>query len=220
MFLDTVNINEINKQMKLGILKGVTSNPTLLFKEKRERFTQIKEMLSTQAPLVFVQVVGETVEEATKDYQKIMSISTDKKIGIKVSLNSIGLMFIKEVKQENPEQILLGTAVYSADQGILGALAGCDYVAPYVNRMSNNNIDPFQSIHQIRMFIDDRNLETKIMGASFKNTNQVLKALMAGAHTATIPTDILEQMINKELAVDAIKTFNHHHYELQNNNVS
>lgn len=220
MFLDTVNINEINKQMKLGILKGVTSNPTLLFKEKRERFTQIKEMLSTQAPLVFVQVVGETVEEVTKDYQKIMSISTDKKIGIKVSLNSIGLMFIKEVKQENPEQILLGTAVYSADQGILGALAGCDYVAPYVNRMSNNNIDPFQSIHQIRMFIDDRNLETKIMGASFKNTNQVLKALMAGAHTATIPTDILEQMINKELAVDAIKTFNHHHYELQNNNVS
>lgn len=220
MFLDTVNINEINKQMKLGILKGVTSNPTLLFKEKRERFMQIKEMLSTQAPLVFVQVVGETVEELTEDYQKIMSIPTDKKIGIKVSLNSIGLMFIKEVKQENPEQILLGTAVYSADQGILGALSGCDYVAPYVNRMSNNNIDPFQSIHQIRTFIDDRNLETKIMGASFKNTNQVLKALMAGAHTATIPTDILEQMINKELAVDAIKTFNHHHYELQNNNLS
>lgn len=214
MFLDTANINEINEKLPLGIFKGVTTNPTLLLKEKKERFRHIDTILTSEVELLFVQVLGETVEELYKDYTDIRNIQTEKKIAIKVSMNTTGLEFVKTIKEQYPEQLILGTAIYSSDQGILSAVVGCDYLAPYVNRMSNNNLDPYTSIAQMRNFIDDRQLPTKIMAASFKNANQVVDSLTAGAHTATIPAEIVDQMMNKELALNAIKVFNDHGKEL------
>lgn len=214
MFLDTANIDEINENLPLGIFKGVTTNPTLLLKEKKERFSHIDTILASEVELLFVQVIGETVEELMGDYVEIRNIQTDKKIIIKVPMNTTGLEFVKIIKQKYPEQLVLGTAIYSSDQGILSAVVGCDYLAPYVNRMSNNNLDPYTSIAQMRNFIDDRQLPTKIMAASFKNANQVVDSLTAGAHTATIPAEIVNQMMNKELALNAIRVFNSHGQEL------
>lgn len=214
MFLDTASIDEINEKLPLGIFKGVTTNPTLLLKERKERFSHIDTILVSDVELLFVQVIGETVEELYKDYTDIQNIQTEKKIAIKVSMNTIGLEFVKIIKQKYPEQLVLGTAIYSSDQGILSSVVGCDYLAPYVNRMSNNNLDPYTSIAQMRNFIDDRQLPTKIMAASFKNANQVVDSLTAGAHTATIPAEIVDQMMNKELALNAIKVFNDHGKEL------
>ncbi|AEB30101.1 translaldolase [Carnobacterium sp. 17-4] len=214
MFLDTASIDEINEKLPLGIFKGVTTNPTLLLKENKERFSHLNTLLASDVELLFVQVIGETVEELKKDYTIIQNIQTDKEIVIKVPMDTIGLEFVKITKQNYSEQLILGTAIYSSDQGILSAVVGCDYLAPYVNRMSNNNLDPYRSITQMRKFIDNRQLPTKIMAASFKNANQVVDALIAGAHTATIPTDIVDQMMNKELAINAIKIFNSHGKEL------
>lgn len=218
MFLDSVNIKEIQEGLQLGFIKGVTSNPTLLLREGVARIKQLERILATKVNLIFVQLVGETVEELKQDYLKIKAIETDKEIGIKVPLNFVGLAFIEQIKKEEPEQIILGTGIYSADQGILGSLAGCDYLAPYVNRMENNNIDPNQAIYQMRTFIDDRGLSTEIMGASFKNTTQVIEALTAGAHTVTVPMDILKEMTDKQLATSAIQVFNSHGKELDEMN--
>src|SRR5699024_1762281 len=121
-----------------------------------------------------------------------------------------GIQFVKEIKAKNPGVQILGTAIYSADQGILASLIGCDYIAPYVNRMSNNNLDPYAAIAQIRQFIDERGLKTEIIAASFKNSNQVVDALIAGSHTATIAADVVDAMIEKELATNAINVFNEH----------
>ncbi|WP_242960312.1 transaldolase family protein [Garciella nitratireducens] len=214
MFLDTGNILEIARNIKLGIFEGVTTNPTLLLKEKEERFQQINKILEQDINLIFVQIVGDGKEQLKKDYEKIQKINTEKKIGIKVPINRDGLELIYDIKEQDPEQSILGTAIYSADQGILASLAGCDYIAPYVNRMSNNSLDPYRIISQIRTFIDDRGLTTKIMGASFKNSNQVIDTLMAGAHTVTIPPDIVEQMVHKELALSAIQVFHDHEKQL------
>ncbi len=218
MFLDTGNIEEIERGIKLGIFKGVTTNPTLLLREKEERFQHIYKILEKDVDLVFIQLIGDSKQELYEDYKKIQGIKTHKKIGIKVPMNLDGLEFIKELKKECPEQIILGTAIYSADQGILASLAGCDYIAPYVNRMLNNGLDPYHAISQVRKFIDERSLDTKIMGASFKNSNQVVDTLMAGAHTATISMDVVQKMINKELAINAIKVFNDHGKELDQMN--
>lgn len=208
MFLDTANIEQINNCLKTGVFKGVTTNPTILLKEKTDRFEQIKRILDTDVELLFVQIIGDTVDELYADYQKLNDIKTEKKIGYKVPMDFKGLEVVKKIKKHNPKAILLGTAIYSADQGILSALAGCDYVAPYVNRMSNNNIDPYEVISIMRSFYDDRDLDCKIIAASFKNTNQILDALKSGAHTCTIPEDLFLQMINKDLALNAIKVFN------------
>jgi TalC/MipB family fructose-6-phosphate aldolase len=208
MFLDTANINDINKYIKTGILKGVTTNPTILLKENINRFQQIENILSTNTDLLFAQLIGVTIEELYEDYEKLKKIKGCKKIAYKVPINLIGLEVVNKIKSDNPKTIVLGTAIYSADQGILAALAGCDYVAPYVNRMSNNNINPFDEISKMRSFYEDRDLDCRILAASFKNTNQIVGALEAGAHTCTIPTDIFKQMANKDLALNAIEVFN------------
>lgn len=208
MFLDTVNIEEINKYINLGIFKGITSNPTLLLKEGNERLYQLTKILETDTEKLFVQVNGETVEELWKDYEKVKTIRYHENIGVKVALDFQGILFIQELKNKEPERIILGTAIYSTEQGIMGALVGCHYLAPYINRMFNNNINPFEIVSQIRFFIDENKLDTKIMGASFKNTNQVVETLMKGAHTVTIPPAIVKDMIEKKLATDAIKVFN------------
>lgn len=208
MFLDTGELTVISETMKLGIFKGVTTNPTILLNEEEERFIQLSKIVENGAKRVFVQLVGDTFEELYHDFREIQKLRIIQRVGIKVPINKIGIRIIREIKKDFPNQIVLGTAIYSAEQGILSSLVGCDYIAPYVNRMSNNSIDPYTSIMKMRKFIDERNLKTEIMAASFKNSNQVIDSLMAGAHTATVSPDIIERMLNKELANQAIKEFN------------
>lgn len=210
MYIDTANLVEIEKALKTGVIKGVTTNPTILKKENRKRADQVKDILALGVEELFIQLLGETSDEMMKDFENIKQL--EKEIGcelsLKVPLSFAGLETVSRIKKEDSCRTVLGTAVYSSDQGILGAIAGCDYLAPYVNRMQNNSIDSINEIMKIRAFIDSRNLNTKILSASFKNCNQVVDSLVAGAHTATIPYDILIQMVDKQIALSAIKVFN------------
>lgn len=208
MFLDTANTEQITECFRSGVFKGVTTNPTILLKEGVERIRQVQSILETEAQIIYVQIIGDTVEDLYADYEILKQIKTRKKIGIKVPISTLGLEVVKRIKADNESILVLGTAIYSADQGILAALAGCDCVAPYVNRMSSNNIDPFDVIAQMRAFFDERGLNCEILAASFKNTKQILEALRAGAHTCTISADLFRQMANKELALNAIAVFN------------
>ncbi|WP_237585551.1 transaldolase family protein [Alkalibacterium sp. MB6] len=214
LFLDTVNPDEIKNYLPTGVIKGVTSNPTLLWKEKKAVDKQLEEIAACQPDMLFVQLVGETVDELAASYEELKNRELGVTIGLKINMNQVGLEFVHQLKTQKVEEKILGTAIYSAEQGILGTLAGCDYLAPYINRMSNVNIDPYHVIKQIREFIDSREASTQIMGASFKNIKQVLDALSAGAHTATIPADVFEGMVNNPLATDAIHVFNTHGKEL------
>lgn len=215
MFLDTANIKDINECMKTGVFKGVTTNPTILLLEKKNRMEQIQTILQTETKILFVQLIGRTVDELMDDYHALENVSTDKIIGYKISMDFVGLEAVAKIKAENKEALILGTAIYSADQGILAALAGCDWVAPYVNRMLNNHIDPYDAIAKMRLFYDDRDLDCKILAASFKNTTQILSALESGSHSVTVPPELFHQMIGKELAENAIRVFNQHGKDLE-----
>lgn len=206
MYLDTANLTEIEAGMKCGVFHGVTTNPTILLKEGKPRKEQALEILKLDVPFLYIQVIGRTLVERFEDCKIILDFG--ERVGVKIPMDALGLELVTKVKKEFPTRKILGTAIYSADQGILGAFAGCDCLAPYVNRMSNNDIDPFQSIATMRKIIEDRQLPTKILAASFKNSSQVTQALACGSHTATIPYDIFDQMINKSLGRDAIEVFN------------
>ncbi|WP_282155483.1 transaldolase family protein [Cytobacillus gottheilii] len=215
MFLDTANTIQIESALESGVFQGVTTNPTLLLNEKTQRDQKVQEIFSKDVPFLFVQAIGSTFEEIYQDALRIYSLAPEgKSVGVKVALNQVGLRVVSEIKKNSSDHIILGTAVYSADQAILGTIAKCDYLAPYVNRMLTHGVNPFEVIDIIRNFIDSRGYNTKIMGASFKNSYQVVQALTAGAHTATIPYDIYIQMINKEVALAAIDVFNQHGREL------
>ena len=214
MYLDTANLTEIREAYKTGVFQGVTTNPTILLKEKTERMKQIGGILDLGIEKLYVQVLGDSADALVEDYRRVKALNAKSTIAYKVSMDVHGLEAVKRIKEEDPDAEILGTAIYSADQAILGALAGCDSVAPYVNRMEKSGVNPFEAIEKMRMFFDDRGLSCTIVAASFKNTNQIVGALTSGAHTATIPYDLFLQMINKDVAGKAIEVFNQHGEEL------
>src|SRR5690625_5632282 len=103
---------------------------------------------------------------------------------------------MKQMKAEQSDVAILATAIYSTEQNVLAAIAGADYVAPYINRMQNNRIDAYIVIAETRKIYDDQKLQTKILAASFKNTGQIVETLSKGAHTVTIPYDLFIGMSN------------------------
>jgi len=214
MFIDTANLSEIKEGFSFADLKGVTTNPSILLKEGKRREQIISEILANSTGTVFVQAVGSHYEDMYIDCQRILALNDDR-IALKIPANVAGLQVIKELKSKSDAPVILATAVFSADQGILCGLAGCDYIAPYINRMENNNINPYEVVRETRKIYDDQGFPTQILGASFKNTNQVVDILVAGAHTVTVPFEILRNMATKELAAASVDRFNRDWEELQ-----
>ncbi|EAD3719498.1 transaldolase [Listeria monocytogenes] len=214
MFLDTGNLEEIKKALQFPFFEGVTTNPTILLKENRPRKTHIG---SIQAKVVFVQAAGLTEEEIWEDVLRIQAIEPAEGtvIGLKIPAHEAGIKVIAKVRANFPNEIILATAIFSTEQGYIAALSGADYLAPYYNRMEVSGLDAAKTIEELRYVLDLQGLEdVKIMGASFKNSRQIMQALASGADTVTIGYDLFLQMMNKSLALESIEKFNEHHAAL------
>ncbi|AVV09007.1 transaldolase [Listeria monocytogenes] len=214
MFLDTGNLEEIKKALQFPFFEGVTTNPTILLKENRPRKTHIG---SIQAKVVFVQAAGLTEEEIWEDVLRIQAIEPAEGtvIGLKIPAHEAGIKVIAKVRANFPNEIILATAIFSLEQGYIAALSGADYLAPYYNRMEVSGLDAAKTIEELRYVLDLQGLEdVKIMGASFKNSRQIMQALASGADTVTIGYDLFLQMMNKPLALESIEKFNEHHAAL------
>ncbi|MBC2011807.1 transaldolase [Listeria marthii] len=210
MFLDTGNLEEIKKALQFPFFEGVTTNPTILLKENQPRKTHIANI---PAKLVFVQAAGLTEDEIWEDVTRIQAIEPAKgtTIGLKIPAHEAGIKVIAKVRAEFPEAIILATAIFSSEQGYIAALSGADYLAPYYNRMEVSGLDAAKTIEELRFVLDLQGLEdVKIMGASFKNSRQIMQALVSGADTVTIGYDLFLQMMNKPLALESIEKFNEH----------
>ncbi|MBF2516120.1 transaldolase family protein [Listeria marthii] len=210
MFLDTGNLEEIKKALQFPFFEGVTTNPTILLKENQPRKTHIANI---PAKLVFVQAAGLTEAEIWEDVARIQAIEPAKgtTIGLKIPAHEAGIKVIAKVRAEFPEAIILATAIFSSEQGYIAALSGADYLAPYYNRMEVSGLDAAKTIEELRFVLDLQGLEdVKIMGASFKNSRQIMQALASGADTVTIGYDLFLQMMNKPLALESIEKFNEH----------
>ncbi|EDO1076961.1 transaldolase family protein [Listeria monocytogenes] len=214
MFLDTGNLEEIKKALQFPFFEGVTTNPTILLKENRPRKTHIG---SIQAKVVFVQAAGLTEEEIWEDVLRIQAIEPAEGtvIGLKIPAHEAGIKVIAKVRANFPNEIILATAIFSSEQGYIAALSGADYLAPYYNRMEVSGLDAAKTIEELRYVLDLQGLEdVKIMGASFKNSRQIMQALASGADTVTIGYDLFLQMMNKPLSLESIEKFNEHHAAL------
>ena len=208
MYLDCADSATIVRYQPLGILKGITTNPTLLKRQGGAREALLQAILATRPPLLFVQVLGATAVEMGDDFRRILATFPDAPLGIKVPVNHAGLEAITAMRALRLDIPLLGTAIYSAEQAILAGIAGCDFVAPYINRMENSAIDPYAVIRSSRRYFDNHAIPCHIMGASFKNSQQMLRALDAGAHTCTLPPELLHTMLERPVVETAICAFN------------
>ena len=193
LLLDTANLEAIKKYCDYYNIIGVTTNPTILSREKGpffETYEAIRKMIGAEKQL-HVQVTARNFEDMLKEADVITS-RLGKDVYIKVPVIEEGVKAMKLLKENGYN--VTATAVVSVQQAFLAGSVGADYVAPYVNRMANLNIDPYETVARIRNLFDYQNITTKILGASFKNTQQVMMTYESGAEAVTVAPDLLTTM--------------------------
>lgn len=200
LYLDTSDVAAVKALARVLPLAGVTTNPSIVAagKERLEvLLPQLQEAMGGQGRL-FAQVMATTAEGMVKDARKLRAIIAD--IVVKVPVTAEGLAAINLLKEEGIPT--LGTAVYGAAQGLLAALAGAEYVAPYVNRVDAQGGDGIQTVTDLQTLLNMHAPHAKVLAASFKTPRQALDCLLAGCESITLPLDVAQQFMTSP-AVDA-----------------
>lgn len=205
IYVDTADIEKIKLLDENLPLAGVTMNPSITAKSGIELSKLIPEVRSILADdrMIFAQVISKDSTEMVKE--AIFLHQLDKNIVIKIPVTNEGLKAIKALKKLNIRT--LGTAVYTTSQGLLAALAGAEYVAPYFNRIesiSGNGLEIVQSLVEIlEMHVPN----CKVFGASFKNNQQFINCLLAGCECITLPTELAEKLLDNPTVDAAVEQF-------------
>lgn len=207
LILDTANIKKIKEYLTYLPVDGVTTNPSILKKEGNIDFVEhMKEIRSLIGPdkSLHIQTIASDYEGMVKDARRIVEL-IDKDVYIKIPVSKAGLAAIKTLKSEGFN--ITATAIYSEIQALLATELGADYLAPYVNRMSNLNTDPYEVINNVAYNIANTNSDTRILAASFKNVDQVLKAVQAGSTHVTVGADVVDLFLANANIDKAITDF-------------
>ena len=204
IFLDTANIDQIRQAAKLGIVSGVTTNPSLVSKEGTADYeTVVKTICSIISGSVSVEVLTEDTESMIKEAR--IKASWAPNVTIKIPATAAGLEAISTLSKENIEVNM--TLCFSLNQALLGALAGATYVSPFVGRLDDISHDGMQLVKDIVDVFKHYQLSTQVIAASIRHPLHCVAAAKAGAHIATVPYNVLMQMINHPLTDAGISRF-------------
>ncbi len=204
IFIDTANLNEIKKAKALGLVDGVTTNPTLLSKEGEEAETLIRKISKEVKGPINVEVTGTTSEEMVKEARRMATWGDE--IVIKIPITHEGLKAVRSLSSEGIRTNV--TLLFSAGQAILAAKAGATYVCPFLGRLDDISFRGIDLIQQIRGIYDNYDaFNTQIIVASVRNPIHVIEAGLIGAEIVTIPPAIIEQMVKHPLTDKGIAQF-------------
>lgn len=205
LMIDSADITVIKELMDVIPIAGITTNPTILANSKKDYKQVIHELLDLleDSQKLFVQVVSQDYTGMMKEIEYINSLRS-KNIYVKIPVTKDGYKAIKKCKKMGVK--VLATAIYTTEQGVLAALAGADYLAPYVNRMENYG-NGIQKIEDLVAILKLQNIDSIVIAASFKNINQVNGVLKAGVSALTLPANIINEMINNSHTISAVEQF-------------
>jgi len=204
IFIDTANLNEIRKAKALGLVDGVTTNPTLLAKEGGEAEALIRKISEEVEGPVNVEVTGTTFEAMVNEARGMATWGDN--ISIKIPITQEGLKSVKSLSSEGIQTTV--TLLFSASQAILAAKAGATYVCPFLGRLDDISFNGLELVRQIRGIYDNYDeIETRIIVASVRNPIHVIEAGLMGAEIVTIPPSIIEQMVKHPLTDKGIAQF-------------
>jgi transaldolase len=204
IFIDTANLKEIRKVKALGLVDGVTTNPTLISKEGEETETLIRKISKEVGGPVNVEVTGATSEEIVKEARVMATWGNE--IVIKIPITQEGLKAVKSLSSEKIRTNV--TLLFSPSQAILAAKAGATYICPFLGRLDDISFSGIDLIRQIRGIYDNYDeFTTQIIVASVRNPIHVIEAGLIGAEIVTIPPAIIEQMVNHPLTDKGIAQF-------------
>ena len=203
IFLDTASISEIKEGVALGVVDGVTTNPSLVAKEKRPFRPLVEEICSIVPGDVSLEVVATDFEGMVKEGEELAQIAPN--AVVKVPLTKDGL---KAVRYLSAKGIKVNqTLCFSAPQALLSAKAGATYISPFLGRLDDIGAVGMDLIRDICQIYRNYGFTTQVLAASIRNPLHVIDAAKAGAHVATMPFAVLEQLVKHPLTDIGLKRF-------------
>ena len=204
IFIDTANVNEIKDAAKLGVLSGVTTNPSLIAKEGKVFEDVIKEIVEIVDGPISAEVVSPDAENMVKEAVELSKIHPN--IVIKIPICEEGLIATSELKKLRIKTNV--TLIFSSSQALMAARAGASFVSPFIGRLDDIADDGSALIREIADIFSIHGIDTEIIAASIRGPQDVTRAALAGADISTIPYKVLKQMINHPLTDKGIERFN------------
>lgn len=202
-FLDTANVEEIKRIAKLGLVDGVTTNPSLIAKEGRDFKQVIQEICSIVSGPVSAEVIGTKADDMLKEAFDIAEWAPN--VVIKLPLTEDGLYATHALSEKGIKTNV--TLVFSAAQGLMAAKAGATYISPFVGRLDDIGVEGLKLVRDLNAIIRNYGYATEIIVASIRHIGHLEQAAIAGAHIATIPGSLLPSLWKHPLTDIGIEKF-------------
>ena len=201
LFLDTADVNEVKKRLSTGLISGITTNPTLIFKSGRHPLDVYWDLIQAGINDISMEVVGDNEEEL---FSRAMGHAKEygKHATIKVPCSVDGLKVCKRLSTVNIRVNV--TLIFSPAQAILASLAGATYISPFIGRMDDNSLDGMKLINDIK----NTGVSSQILAASIRDPQSVGTAFALGADICTVPVGVFDKMYNHVLTDKGIEQFN------------
>ncbi|MEM3159211.1 MAG: fructose-6-phosphate aldolase [Nitrososphaera sp.] len=203
IFLDTANLDSIRKYNDMGLVDGVTTNPTLLSKEKGNPAEIMREIVKIITGPVSLEVVSTDYNGMMEEAHRLKKYG--KNVVVKIPMIPEGLKAVKKLKEEGIQTNM--TLVFSANQAVLAAKAGAAYVSPFIGRLDDAGQNGMTLIEEIVKIFKNYNFKTEVLVASVRHPMHVVEAGKIGAHVVTLPPDILGKMTSHPLTDKGLAAF-------------
>ena len=203
IFIDTASIKEIKEAASLGVIDGVTTNPTLVSKEARPAKELLKEICSLVSGPVSAEVISVNASGMVEEARELSKIADN--IVVKIPLIKEGIKAVKTLSSEGIKTNV--TLCFSANQALLAAKAGADYISPFIGRLDDIGEEGMELIRNIVTIYRNYGFKTQVIVASVRNPVHVLNAALIGADIATIPFAVIEQLIKHPLTDIGVNRF-------------
>lgn len=202
-FLDTANLDEIRQGVEWGVLAGVTTNPTLVAREGVDFPTRIREIADLVDGPVSAEVLSISTDAMILEARRLFALAPN--VVVKVPMIPAGIAAARALYQEGiPTNV---TLVFSPQQALLAAAAGATYVSPFVGRLDDIGEDGSGLVRDIVEIFDVQGIQAQVIAASLRHPRHVFEAALYGAHVATVPFKVLEQMFHHPLTDSGLKKF-------------
>ena len=202
-FVDTADIDAIRELNELGMVDGVTTNPSLIKKSGRDIYEVTKEICELVDGPVSAEVIALTSEEMIAEGRKLADIAEN--ITVKVPLTWDGLKACKVLSEEG--RMVNVTLCFSANQALLAAKAGATFISPFIGRLDDLNLDGLDLISDIRQIYDNYGYETQLLAASIRSANHMSECAKLGADVCTAPPQVIHAMANHVLTDKGLDAF-------------
>ncbi|MGQ9470534.1 MAG: fructose-6-phosphate aldolase [Candidatus Aminicenantales bacterium] len=202
-FLDTANLEEIREIANWGILDGVTTNPSLIAKEKMEFRALVREICSLVSGPVSVECVSQQSEEIVAEAQELASLASN--VAVKIPITVEGLKATKRLSAAGVKVNM--TLIFSPSQALLAAKAGASFVSPFIGRLDDVSHEGMELVEEIVTIFNRYGLPTEVIVASVRHPRHIVEAALVGADIVTIPYAVMEKLVHHPLTDIGLEKF-------------